>query len=162
MKWVWTRVHEGVHDLFRAAGPSAVHDLRTGLATAAREPAGQEADRAAYAHAMRPEPRQPPQAAPAACGLRPVAVGGPKPARGLWRVAVPDGIPHSHTIGDLEKNLVLLEWPCWQFGQTERRVRELEIQVTRERARPESSWRMQPQRSSSTALLRRGGLRHLP
>ncbi len=68
MKWVWTRVHEGVHDLFRAAGPSAVHDLRTGLATAAREPAGQEADRAAYAHAMRPEPRQPPQAAPAACG----------------------------------------------------------------------------------------------
>lgn len=94
--------------------------------------------------------------------LRPVAVGGPKPARGLWRVAVPDGIPHSHTIGDLEKNLVLLEWPCWQFGQTERRVRELEIQVTRERARPESSWRMQPQRSSSTAPLHRGGLRHLP
>ncbi|WP_424922636.1 DUF6233 domain-containing protein [Streptomyces sp. wa53] len=71
-------------------------------------------------------------------------------------------MPHSGAISDLEKNRVLLEWLRWQVGQTERRVRELEVQeaqerARRERARAEMAWKIQPQRSSSTALLHRGG-----
>ncbi|MEU0132272.1 hypothetical protein [Streptomyces sp. NPDC006289] len=75
---------------------------------------------------------------------------------------MPDGSPHSGTISYLEKNRVLLDWMRWETGQTERRIRELEIQeaqeqVRRERARAETLWKIQPQRSSSVALLHRGG-----
>ncbi|MFG2593674.1 hypothetical protein [Streptomyces sp. NPDC048438] len=41
---------------------------------------------------------------------------------------MPDGAPQSGTISDLEKNWVLLDWLRWQVGQSERRIRELEIQ----------------------------------
>ncbi|MFK3984822.1 DUF6233 domain-containing protein [Micromonospora sp. NPDC050397] len=55
----------------------------------------------------------------------------------------------------------------WETGQTERRIRELEIQeaqeqVRRERARAETLWKIQPQRSSSVALLHRGGCATYP
>ncbi|MFE2454560.1 DUF6233 domain-containing protein [[Kitasatospora] papulosa] len=76
---------------------------------------------------------------------------------------MPDNPPHaSGAVSDLEKNPALLDWLRWQVGQTERRVRELKIQdaqerVRRERARAEMAWQIQPQRSSSTALLHRGG-----
>ncbi|MFE5245559.1 MULTISPECIES: DUF6233 domain-containing protein [unclassified Streptomyces] len=78
-----------------------------------------------------------------------------------------DDIPTSHAISDLEKNRALLEWLRWQLGQTERRVRELEIQeaqeqARRERARAEMAWKIQPQRSSSVALLHRGGCATYP
>ncbi|MFJ8870407.1 hypothetical protein ACIRD6_32230 [Streptomyces sp. NPDC102473] len=63
---------------------------------------------------------------------------------------------HSGANSDLEKNRALLDWLRWQVGQTERRVRELETEeaqerVRRGRARAEMSWKIQPQRSSSTA-----------
>ncbi|MGP3749901.1 DUF6233 domain-containing protein [Streptomyces sp. IBSNAI001] len=75
---------------------------------------------------------------------------------------MPDGLPRSGTISDLEKNRVLLDWLRWQVGQTERRIRELEIQEAQERGRQERArsgmlWKIQPQRSSSVALLHRGG-----
>ncbi|MBM7443172.1 hypothetical protein JOC24_006620 [Streptomyces sp. HB132] len=38
---------------------------------------------------------------------------------------MPDVIPHSCTISDLENNRALLDWLRWQVGQTERRVRGL-------------------------------------
>ena len=68
---------------------------------------------------------------------------------------------------DLEKNRVLLEWLRWQVGATERRIRELEVQeaherARRERARAEMMWKIQPQRSSSVALLHRGGCATYP
>nr|WSS66906.1 DUF6233 domain-containing protein [Streptomyces sp. NBC_01175] len=74
------------------------------------------------------------------------------------------GTPHSATISDLDKNRALLEWLRRQVGQTERRIRELEIQEAqeRERARAEMSWKIQPQRSSSVALLHRGGCATYP
>ena len=77
------------------------------------------------------------------------------------------GTPRSGTISDLEKNWALLEWLRWQVGQTERRIRELEIQEAQdrkrqERARAEMLWKIQPQRSSSTALLHRGGCATYP
>ncbi|MDX2622662.1 DUF6233 domain-containing protein [Streptomyces sp. WI03-5b] len=81
---------------------------------------------------------------------------------------MPDNLPHtSHAVSDLEKNRALLEWLRWQVGQTERRVRELEIQdaqerARRERARTEMSWKIQVQRSWSTALLHRGGCATYP
>ncbi|MEU9616274.1 DUF6233 domain-containing protein [Streptomyces sp. NPDC048209] len=80
---------------------------------------------------------------------------------------MPDDTPTSHTISDLDKNRALLEWLRWQVGQTERRVRELEIQdaqerARRERARAEMAFKIQPQRSSPTALLHRGGCATYP
>ncbi|MFJ4126129.1 DUF6233 domain-containing protein [[Kitasatospora] papulosa] len=80
---------------------------------------------------------------------------------------MPDDTPHSGTISDLQKNRVLLDWLRWQVGQIERRVRELEIQqaqeqARRERARAEMAFKIQPQRSSSTALLHRGGCATYP
>lgn len=74
------------------------------------------------------------------------------------------GTPHSATISDLDKNRALLEWLRRQVGQTEHRIRELEIQEAqeRERARAEMSWKIQPQRSSSVALLHRGGCATYP
>lgn len=83
-------------------------------------------------------------------------------------MAMPDNPPHaSGAVGDLERNRALLDWLRWQVGQTERRVRELEIQdaqerARRERARAEMVWQIQPQRSSSTALLHRGGCATYP
>ncbi|MFI6896697.1 hypothetical protein ACIBM4_21560 [Streptomyces sp. NPDC050256] len=70
------------------------------------------------------------------------------------------GTPRSGTIGDLEKNRVLLDWLRWQVGQTERRIRELEMHESQDRERrerAEMSWKVQPRRSSSVALLHRGG-----
>ncbi|MEH0400742.1 hypothetical protein ACFY7V_34365 [[Kitasatospora] papulosa] len=81
---------------------------------------------------------------------------------------MPDNLPHtSGVISDLEKNRALLDWLRGQVGQTERRVRELGTQqaqehARRERARAEVSWKIQPQRSSSTALLHRGGCATYP
>ncbi|MEU2469433.1 DUF6233 domain-containing protein [Streptomyces sp. NPDC012486] len=81
---------------------------------------------------------------------------------------MPDNPPHiSHIISDLEKNQALLEWLRWQVAQTERRIRELKIQqaeeqARRERARAELAFKIQPQRSSSTALLHRGGCATYP
>ncbi|MDF6016930.1 DUF6233 domain-containing protein [Streptomyces sp. JH34] len=80
---------------------------------------------------------------------------------------MPDDTPTPDAISDLEKNRALLDWLRWQVGQTERRVRELEIQqaqeqARRERARAEKSWKIQPQRSSSNALLHRGGCATYP
>ncbi|MFE0229891.1 DUF6233 domain-containing protein [[Kitasatospora] papulosa] len=80
---------------------------------------------------------------------------------------MPDDLPRSGTISNLEKNRVLLDWLRWQVGQTERRIRELETQEAqererRERARAEMSWKIQPQRSSSVALLHRGGCATYP
>ncbi|WP_329043005.1 DUF6233 domain-containing protein [Streptomyces sp. NBC_00178] len=80
---------------------------------------------------------------------------------------MPDGTPRPGDISDLEKNRALLEWLRWQVGLTERRVRELEIQEAqeqerRERARAEMSFKIQPQRSSSAALLHRGGCATYP
>lgn len=78
-----------------------------------------------------------------------------------------DDGPQSAGISDLEKNLALLDWLRYQLGQTERRVRELQIQeaqekARRERARAEMMWKIQPQRSSSVALLHRGGCATYP
>ncbi|MGW6684119.1 DUF6233 domain-containing protein [[Kitasatospora] papulosa] len=81
---------------------------------------------------------------------------------------MPDDLLHtSHAVSDLEKNRALLDWLRWQVGQTERRVRGLEIQeaqerARRERARAEMAWKIQPQRSSSAALLHRGGCATYP
>ncbi|MFD4899149.1 DUF6233 domain-containing protein [Streptomyces sp. NPDC058411] len=74
---------------------------------------------------------------------------------------MPDVTPRSGTISDLDKNRALLDWLRWQVGQTERRIRELERE-RRERARAEMSWKIQPQRSSSVALLHCGGCATYP
>ncbi|MFE2936905.1 DUF6233 domain-containing protein [Streptomyces sp. NPDC059278] len=65
-------------------------------------------------------------------------------------------------ISDLDKNRALAEWLEWQLRQVRGRIRELEIKEQqeardRERARAERSWKIQPQRGGSTALLHRGG-----
>ncbi|MEU9496582.1 hypothetical protein AB0K64_34225 [Streptomyces sp. NPDC053741] len=52
---------------------------------------------------------------------------------------MPDDTPTPGAISDLEKNRVLLDWLRWQVGQTERRIRELEIQEAQERARREQA-----------------------
>ncbi|MFJ8870596.1 DUF6233 domain-containing protein [Streptomyces sp. NPDC102473] len=80
---------------------------------------------------------------------------------------MPDATPHPGAISDLDKNRALLYQLRWQVGQTERRVRELEIQEAQERARlerarAEMSWKIQPHRSSSTVLLHRGGCATYP
>ncbi|GAA2967586.1 DUF6233 domain-containing protein [Kitasatospora cinereorecta] len=72
---------------------------------------------------------------------------------------MPEDTPASHAISDLDKNQALRDWLRWQ---TERRVRELEIQDAQERARTEMSWKIQPQRPFSAALLHRGGCATYP
>ena len=61
----------------------------------------------------------------------------------------------------LEKNRALADWLEYQLRQVRGRIRELEVQEQqeprrREQARAEMSWKIQPQRSSSSALLHRG------
>ncbi|MGW2107637.1 DUF6233 domain-containing protein [Streptomyces sp. NPDC001948] len=64
-------------------------------------------------------------------------------------------------ISDLEKNRALADWLEWQLRQTRSRIRELEIKEQQERQRKEQAhaalrWKIQPQRSSSAALVHRG------
>lgn len=64
-------------------------------------------------------------------------------------------------ITPLDKNRALAEWLQYQLRQVQNRIRELEVQEEQERrrqerARAEQSWKIQPQRSSSSALLHRG------
>ncbi|MFF2902918.1 DUF6233 domain-containing protein, partial [Streptomyces sp. NPDC057966] len=65
-------------------------------------------------------------------------------------------------ISDLDKNQALEQWLEWQLRQVRGRIRELQAKEqqearAQERARAEQSWKIQPQRSGSTALLHRGG-----
>ncbi|MFI2780892.1 DUF6233 domain-containing protein [Streptomyces sp. ALB3] len=67
----------------------------------------------------------------------------------------PDGISR------LEKWRATRAYLAWQLQCVDRRIRELEAQEQRDRrrsrrARVERSWKIQPQRSSSSALLHRG------
>ncbi|MFJ8856597.1 DUF6233 domain-containing protein [Streptomyces sp. NPDC102437] len=64
-------------------------------------------------------------------------------------------------ISDLDKNRALVEWLEWQLQKARNRVRELEVQQEQERRRREQAhaamrWKIQPQRSSSAALVHRG------
>ncbi|MEV7722259.1 DUF6233 domain-containing protein [Streptomyces sp. NPDC088184] len=64
-------------------------------------------------------------------------------------------------ISDLDKNRTLEQWLEWQLRQVRNRIRELEISEEQERRRRERAyaamrWKIQPQRSSSVALLHRG------
>ncbi|GAA2955499.1 MULTISPECIES: DUF6233 domain-containing protein [Streptomyces] len=61
----------------------------------------------------------------------------------------------------LEKNRALLEWLEYQVGQVNNRIRELEVAEDQERRRREAAhaalrWKIQPQRTTATALLHRG------
>ncbi|MFG2540626.1 DUF6233 domain-containing protein [Streptomyces sp. NPDC048511] len=61
----------------------------------------------------------------------------------------------------LEKNRALAEWLEYQLRQVRGRIRELEVQEEQERRRREAAyaaqrWKIQPQRSSSVALVHRG------
>ncbi|MFJ2094755.1 DUF6233 domain-containing protein [Streptomyces sp. NPDC087901] len=65
-------------------------------------------------------------------------------------------------ISDLDKNRALVDWLEYQLRQAKNRVRELEVkaeqeQRARERARAEMSWKIQPQRAGTTAMLHHGG-----
>ncbi|MFB7214667.1 DUF6233 domain-containing protein [Streptomyces sp. NPDC056255] len=62
---------------------------------------------------------------------------------------------------DLDKNRALADWLEWQLRQVRGRIRELEIKEQQERRRRERAhaalrWKIQPQRSSSAALVHRG------
>ncbi|MFD6275141.1 DUF6233 domain-containing protein [Streptomyces sp. NPDC060209] len=64
-------------------------------------------------------------------------------------------------ISRLEKWRATREYLAWQLRLVDHRIRELEAQEQREKrrraqARAEQSWKIQPQRSSSSALLHRG------
>ncbi|MEV5205595.1 DUF6233 domain-containing protein [Streptomyces sp. NPDC053720] len=64
-------------------------------------------------------------------------------------------------ISDLDKNRALAEWLEWQLRQVRGRIRDLEIAEQQERRRREQAhaalrWKIQPQRSSSAALVHRG------
>ncbi|MGW2112509.1 DUF6233 domain-containing protein [Streptomyces sp. NPDC001948] len=64
-------------------------------------------------------------------------------------------------ISDLDKNKALADWLEWQLRQVRGRIRELEIKEEQERRRREQAhaalrWKIQPQRSSSAALVHRG------
>ncbi|MET8748282.1 DUF6233 domain-containing protein [Streptomyces sp. NPDC004728] len=55
----------------------------------------------------------------------------------------------------------MIEWLEWQLRKAWNRVRELEVQEEQERRRREQAhaalrWKIQPQRSSSAALVHRG------
>lgn len=56
----------------------------------------------------------------------------------------------------------LLDWLRRQVGQTEPEIQEAHEQARRERAPAEMAFKIQPQRSSSTALLHRGGCATYP
>ncbi|WP_326742810.1 DUF6233 domain-containing protein [Streptomyces sp. NBC_01768] len=64
-------------------------------------------------------------------------------------------------ISDLDKNRTLEQWLEWQLRQVKVRIRELEIKEQQEQRRREQAhaalrWKIQPQRSSSAALVHRG------
>ncbi|MFC9758575.1 DUF6233 domain-containing protein [Streptomyces sp. NPDC056921] len=63
-------------------------------------------------------------------------------------------------ISDLDENRALAEWLEWQLRQVRGRIRELEIKEEQERRREQAHaalrWKIQPQRSSSAALVHRG------
>ncbi|MFB4426930.1 DUF6233 domain-containing protein [Streptomyces sp. QL37] len=64
-------------------------------------------------------------------------------------------------ISRLDKWRATREYLAWQLRLADQRVRELEAQEKhdkrrREQALAEQSWKIQPQRSSSSALLHRG------
>ncbi|MEV5200518.1 DUF6233 domain-containing protein [Streptomyces sp. NPDC053720] len=64
-------------------------------------------------------------------------------------------------ISDLDKNRALAEWLAWQLRQVRGRIRDLEIAEQQERRRRERAhaaprWEIQPQRSSSVALVHCG------
>ncbi|MGW1409414.1 DUF6233 domain-containing protein [Streptomyces sp. NPDC002403] len=70
-------------------------------------------------------------------------------------------MPGSDGISDLDKNRVLEQWLEWQLRQVKNRIREMEIAEQQERRRREQAhaamrWKIQPQRSSSAALVHRG------
>lgn len=61
----------------------------------------------------------------------------------------------------LDKNRALAEWLEYQLRQVRNRIRELEVQEQQEQRRLELAragqrWKIQPQRSSSAALVHRG------
>ncbi|MEV8457689.1 DUF6233 domain-containing protein [Streptomyces sp. NPDC052095] len=65
-----------------------------------------------------------------------------------------------HGVSDLDKNRALEAWLEWK-RQVRGRIRELEIAEQQERRRQEQAraamrWKIQPQRSSSASLVRRG------
>ncbi|MGP3750145.1 hypothetical protein B046DRAFT_00060 [Streptomyces sp. LamerLS-316] len=64
-------------------------------------------------------------------------------------------------ISRLEKWQATREYLAWQLRCADQKVRELEAQERqdkrrRDQARAEQAWKIQPQRSSSSALLHRG------
>ncbi|MFG2220475.1 DUF6233 domain-containing protein [Streptomyces sp. NPDC048685] len=64
-------------------------------------------------------------------------------------------------ISDLDKNRALAQWLEWQLRQVRGRIRVLEIKEQQEQRRREQAhaalrWKIQPQRSSSAALVHRG------
>ncbi|MEV3999080.1 DUF6233 domain-containing protein [Streptomyces halstedii] len=64
-------------------------------------------------------------------------------------------------MSSLDKWRATREYLAWQLRCADQKVRELEAQEQRDRrrreqARAEQSWKIQPQRSSSSALLHRG------
>ncbi|WP_371098736.1 DUF6233 domain-containing protein [Streptomyces sanglieri] len=64
-------------------------------------------------------------------------------------------------ISDLDKNRALAQWLEWQLRQVKGRIREFETKEQQERRRREQAhaalrWKIQPQRSSSSALVHRG------
>ncbi|MEU5416600.1 DUF6233 domain-containing protein [Streptomyces clavifer] len=70
-------------------------------------------------------------------------------------------MPDPGGISRLEKWRATREYLAWQLRMADQKVRELEAQEQqdkrrREQARAEQSWKIQPQRSSSSALLHRG------
>lgn len=67
----------------------------------------------------------------------------------------------SGSMSSLDKWRATREYLAWQLRCADQKVRELEAQEQRDRrrreqARAEQSWKIQPQRSSSSALLHRG------
>ncbi|MCX5434517.1 hypothetical protein [Streptomyces sp. NBC_00062] len=64
-------------------------------------------------------------------------------------------------ISDLDKNRALADWLEWQLRQVRGRIRELEVKEQQEQRRRVQAhaalrWKIQPQRSSSVALVHRG------
>ncbi|MEU3656457.1 DUF6233 domain-containing protein [Streptomyces sp. NPDC032161] len=71
-------------------------------------------------------------------------------------------MPGPDGISDLDKNRALEQWLEYQLWQVRSRIRDLERaeeqdRWRRERARAESSWKLQPQRAGTPAMLHRGG-----
>ncbi|MFB6879115.1 DUF6233 domain-containing protein [Streptomyces sp. NPDC056323] len=87
-------------------------------------------------------------------------------SRPAWRSSTPTSRPRrSHVCARSHigpgKNRTLEQWLEWQLRQVRGRIRELEIKEEQERRRREQAhaalrWKIQPQRSSSAALVHRG------